>query len=457
MDSNSIPASEAGFYQLMSMKIRPITASKDSGVEISQIVGNWQISEGFDNPNIIGACNISDAEGLLRKLPILGEELITIKYKDFYGKTSEKEFYCFSVRDLKPYDESKDNLLSYALDFTSIENFNASQFEVKKSYSNSLISDMVQNIYDEFFLKQENTSNAKPIEIEPTVGNHTFCIPTLSPARAMDFLARRAYGGEDSTNNYKFFETRESFYFCTPNYMVEKYRDQWESKETLIENNLLFNTNRMYDNNTPDGQKSAQQTITSIAYGNPTNTIEEIGTGQYKRSVFEVDLLNRTTSRTSFDYRDNLDKNNLGNIKANHSEDFISDEMPSIQETFVIKDYNTPGQVERKDRFYPYYSEVINSRRIFNSHLAKYEINCGVSGRIALVPGMVIFIMVDRIEVSPSRQADRERDGFYMVTSVVNSHMEDNFMQLLTLTKGGLSKTYDRMVFSEETVEEAEV
>jgi len=239
--------------------------------------------------------------------------------------------------------------------------------------------------------------------------------------------------------------------------MVEKYRDQWESKETLIENNLLFNTNRMYDNNTPDGQKSAQQTITSIAYGNPTNTIEEIGTGQYKRSVFEVDLLNRTTSRTSFDYRDNLDKNNLGNIKANHSEDFISDEMPSIQETFVIKDYNTPGQVERKDRFYPYYSEVINSRRIFNSHLAKYEINCGVSGRIALVPGMVIFIMVDRIEVSPSRQADRERDGFYMVTSVVNSHMEDNFMQLLTLTKGGLSKTYDRMVFSEETVEEAEV
>ena len=37
-----------------------------------------------------------------------------------------------------------------------------------------------------------------------------------------------------------------------------------------------------------------------MSYGNPTNTIEEIGSGQYKRSVFEIDVLNRTTSRTSY-------------------------------------------------------------------------------------------------------------------------------------------------------------
>jgi hypothetical protein len=456
MESDTVNATEAGYYQLISFKIRPFKSKPGEGVELNQIVTSWQLSEGIDSPNIMGSCVILDSEGLLRKLPILGEEYITIKYKDFFGKSSEKEFYCFSVRDVKPYDDSKDNLLQYALDFTSIENFNANQQEVAKSYSNMLVSDMAKNVYEEFFLTQENNANAKPIEIEPTVGNQTFCIPTLSPARAMDFLARRAYGGEDSMNNYKFFETRDSFYFCTPNYMAEKYMDMTTSPEVIIENNLLFNTNKVYDNNTPEGQLSAQQTLQSINYGNPTNTIEEIGSGQYKRSVFEIDILNRTTSRTSFDYREYADRNNLGDIKINHSEDFISNNMPSIQETFVIKDYNTPGQVERADRFYPFYAEVINSRRVFNSHLAKYEINCGINGRIALVPGMVIFIMVDRIEVANNPQADRERDGFYMITGITNVHEEDTYVQLLSMTKGGLSQSYDRALFSQQDSEGGE-
>jgi len=449
MESNTVSVAEAGYYQLISFKIRPFNSPADAGIELNQIVGSWQLTESIDNPNIVGSCVVLDAEGLLRKLPILGEEYITIKYKDFFGKTSEKEFYCFSVRDVKPYDDSKDNLLHYALDFTSIENFNANQQEVAKSYSNMLISDMVKNVYEEFFLKQENATNTKPIEIEPTVGNHTFCIPTLSPARAIDFLARRAYGGEDSTNNYKFFETRESFYFCTPNYLAKKYMDMTTSPEVLRENNLLFNTNRLYDNNTPQGQLSAQQTLQSISFGSPTNTIEEIGSGQYKRSVFEVDILNRTTSRTSYDYREHLDKNNLGDLKINHSEDFISNNMPSIEETFVIKDYNTPGQIERSDRSYPFYAEVINSRRVFNSHLAKYEINCSINGRIALVPGMVIFIMVDRIEVAKHPQADRARDGFYMITSITNVHDGDNYLQIVSMSKGGLSQSYDRVLFSD--------
>lgn len=449
MESNNVSVSEAGYYELISFKIRTLKSKPDEGIEINQIVTNWLITEGIDSPNIMGSCIVVDAEGLLRKLPIIGEEYITIEYKDFFGKTSKKEFYCFSVRDVKPYDESKDNLLSYSLDFTSIENFNANQQEVAKSYSNMLVSDMVQNVYDEFFLRQENTSNAKPIEIEPTVGNQTFCIPTLSPARAMDFLARRSYGGEESTNNYKFFETRESFYFCTPNYLAEKYKEMTSTPQAISDNNLLFNTNKVYDNNTPEGQLSAQQTIMQMSYGNPTNTIEEIGSGQYKRSVFEVDILNRTTSRTSYDYREQIDKNNLGDLKINHSEDFISDKMPRIAETFVIKDYNTPGQIERSDRSYPFYAEVINSRRVFNSHLAKYAINCGINGRIALVPGMVIFIMVDRIEVAKNPQADKERDGFYMITNITNVHEDDNYMQMITMTKGGLSKSYDRVLFSE--------
>ena len=62
---------------------------------------------------------------------------------------------------------------------------------------------------------------------------------------------------------------------------------------------------------------------------------------------------------------------------------------------------------------------------------------------------MVIFIMVDRIEVAKNPQADKERDGFYMITNITNVHEDDNYMQMITMTKGGLSKSYDRVLFSE--------
>ena len=90
-------------------------------------------------------------------------------------------------------------------------------------------------------LDKRTPANAKPIEIEPTVGNQTFCHPyAVARHDAMDFLARRAYGGENSTNNYKFFETKDSYFFCTPEYLHEKYKEQHATKEGLESNHLLF-------------------------------------------------------------------------------------------------------------------------------------------------------------------------------------------------------------------------
>ena len=152
---------------------------------------------------------------------------------------------------------------------------------------------MVQSVFDTYF-----DTSSKTIEIEPTLGNQTYAIPSLTPAATMSFLARKAYGGESSTNNYMFFETKENFYFCTPEYLYKKYKDKVITQEALEENNLLFYTAKIADDNSPNGQLRNQQTVAGISYGDPSNTLNEINEGQYKTSMLEIDLLNRTTSRT---------------------------------------------------------------------------------------------------------------------------------------------------------------
>ena len=331
------------------------------------------------------------------------------------------------------------------INFTSIEHLTAHQGEVRQSFANQPISDMVQSVFDTYF----NTSS-KTIEVEPTVGNQTYAIPSLTPAATMSFLARKAYGGESSTNNYMFFETKENFYFCTPEYLYNKYKDKVESEKALEENNLLFYTAKIADDNSPNGQLRNQQTVSGISYGDPSNTLNEISEGQYKTSMLEIDLLNRTTSRTITQLEDILDNMPIDELKIPHSSDFLSNQMPVIDEVYAIKDYNVPGQERGINRHYPFYREVINSKKLFINSMSKNSINCSIKGRNPLIPGMVIFLMVSVVEVGESKGPDVQRDGLYMVTDITNLFVEDDFTQIISLTKGGLSDTNDRALFREK-------
>ncbi len=443
MASNQ-PATQAGHYELISFKIRPISASADTGVELKQIITQWQISESMFRTNINGSANVLDAEGIMRTLPIIGEEIATIEWKDFYGDVAKKQFFCYGANDLGPHD-NKDDMLSYRINFTSIEHLTAHQGEVRQSFANQLISDMVQSVFDTYF-----DTSSKTIEIEPTVGNQTYAIPSLTPAATMSFLARKAYGGESSTNNYMFFETKENFYFCTPEYLYNKYKDKVKSEKTLEENNLLFYTAKIADDNSPNGQLRNQQTVAGISYGDPSNTLNEINEGQYKTSMLEIDLLNRTTSRTITNLEDILDNMPIDELKIPHSSEFLSDRMPVIDEVYALKDYNVPGQDRGVNRHYPFYREVINSKKLFMNSMTKYAINCSIKGRNPLIPGMVIFLMVSVVEVGETKGPDVQRDGLYMVTDVTNLFFEDDFTQIISLTKGGLSDTNDRALFREK-------
>jgi hypothetical protein len=436
-------ASQAGFYELKSMKIRPIS-SKEEGIEISQIITSWNISESMFASNITGSVNVIDAEGIQRILPILGEEILSIQWVDFYGDIQKKEFYCYGLRDLGPLQDSSESLMNYRLDFTSIEHLTAAQGEVRQSFANQLISDMVQSVYDTYF-----KTTSKTIEIEPTVGEQTYAIPSLTPATTMNFLAKRAYGGEDSTNNYYFFETKDKFFFCTPEYLHNKYKEDVSSEKALEDNNLLFYTAKTADDNTPAGQLRNQQTVSSISYGDQSNSINEINQGEYKTSMLEIDILNRTTSRTITEYKDIISNNTIDTLEIPHKPDFLSNQMPVVHEKYVLKDYNVPGIDRGENRHYPFYREVINSKHLFSIAMNKYSINCTIKGRNPLIPGMVIFLMVDLIEAGAPGRPDVARDGLYMVTNITNLFQEDEFSQLITLTKGGLSTTNERSLFKE--------
>ena len=447
---------QAGYYALKQFYIKPIftDSSKSainknlpSGTELNKVIVNWGISESMDSPYVHGFAVIHESNNVLKDLPIIGEEEVFIQYMDYYGKLKLDEFYVYSVEEVQPENSVNDRMLKYIIRFCSKQKLHSDRTRIRRSYADQTISQMVQAVYDDYF--RMNNKNDKYIEIEETTGNQTLVIPNLRPDEAMNFLARRAFSADNKSSSFRFFETREQYFFCTYEYLVDKYKDEVLNDKVAIENNLKFIYNTANDNTGP-GQSVAQQSVSTLTFGTKVNSIADIKNGNYRRRVTELDYLSRTRITRDYDYSTEFAGfKQIDTIKKTHSDEYINEYMQAgdAPETVLIADYPQIGQnlgeVANQLRPYQYYYENYTTKPIVDYHMSVNAISTSIHGRIDMYPGKVILLELYEFAESLEgrRRLDTERTGKYLVTSVNNSFNGDQYTQQITLTKGGLRGT----------------
>jgi hypothetical protein len=447
---------QAGFYTLKQFNIKPIFAdTKKSavdrnlpvGTDLTRVIVNWGITESMESPYVHGFAVVHESNNVLKDLPIIGEEEIYIQYIDYYAKSKSDEFYVYSVEEVQPENSINDRMLKYIIRFCSKQKLFSDRTRIRRSYADQTIAEMAKSLFEEYF----NTTNAsdKPIEIEGTNGNQTLVIPNLRPDEAMTFLARRAFSANNKSSSFRFFETREKYFFCTYEYLVDKYKDMVADDKTAIKNNLKFIYNTANDNTGP-GQEVAQQSVSSIAFGTKVNSISDIKNGNYRRRVTELDYLSRTRITRDYDYSTEFSGfKQIDTIKQTHTSEYINKYMQpdDAPETVLIADYPQIGQnlgdVKYQLRPYQYYYENYTTKPIVDYHMTVNTITTSINGRVDLYPGKVILLELYEFAESLEgrRKLDTERTGTYLVTAVNNTFAGDQYSQQITLTKGGLRGT----------------
>ena len=444
----------AGFYTLKSFQVKPLleeninrdseNASLPETIELAKTIQNWGITESMDSPFLSGYAIINESDNLLENVPLIGEEEIILTYEDFYGESATHSFFLYSIEDIKPAASTNDRMMKYTVRFTSMSKLAGDSSKIRKSYNSQKISDIVEDIY-ETFMKTDEPKYDKPIEIEETDGEQTLVIPDLRADAAMQFLSRRAYSERNKTALYRFFETREKYYFCTPEYLVEKYGDIDAENDADL-NPLYFIYNTVEDN-TGMGQKIAQQSVNNVRYGNKVDTFHDMKQGTYRRIVTELDPTTRTRIERQYDYvEEQADKEFPTPVKLMHSDTFLDKYMAmhTAPEQFLLTDFPQIGQSTGKDNMkkpYQYFYENYTSKPIVNYHFKKHQVSMEINGRIDLYPGMIINLELYkfRTTLSGQREIDHERTGKYIVTDIVNGFSGDLYKQQVILTKGGLT------------------
>jgi len=341
---------KAGDFRLFKFQLTNIIEKK-TPIEFKDAIYYFTIEESMNVGHLRGEAWIREPFDQIHLYPLKGEEIGVIEYEDFYKKKYKHRIFVYSIDKVTDTNDGQDVAAMYRLNFVSIDKFITESLSVQKSYKNIRIDDMVQDIFDEYYVGEK--------ALEPPVttrGPQWLVVPNFSPEQTMYFFSRKAVPEDPSQiQTIRWFENRNRFYFESMgnfNSGLATIYDSEGEPEPPGSLKLLYNSmNYQQYGSEKDGQLMLMQEIIEIEWSEHVNTIRDMVQGGYKRKTSEIDWMNKRYLQTRYDYLDEypdyfLPDGTGGVDKPMHDKKpFVDTYMTEYDNTLVIKDYAEPGAI----------------------------------------------------------------------------------------------------------------
>jgi hypothetical protein len=450
---------QSGHYKLESFKIKSFDRQRE--VDIKFLIHTFNIVESMSAGSVRGSAVVYDSNDLINTLPLKSEEIVEITYSDFFDEVRTDQFFLYSITDVSYAKENSQAIVKYTINFVSIPKLLTENERVAKAYkydpvtSRSLISDYANTVYDEYYSRplREIGLTPKEIIVEPTTGDQALVVTRMTPEQTMHFFSRKAYSQNSRTQSFRFFETRDKYFFVTNDYMTEYYAKGGigylgNSNYGLISPSeaasvgLKPKTIRRFGRNyaldkSPERQLAAMYELIEIDFGTRNDTIDDINRGAYKKASYEIDLINGTFQKIAYDHAEEYEDETL---VLPHNKPFINERITKERERFIIKDYASTGAATGTEvgsnKFYP---ELHNKKTTYFYHYEKNSIRAKIYGRNDLFAGDVIELdLISQADGSGKNEKDIERSGLYLIESIENNFYENTYTQKLVLSRSGI-------------------
>lgn len=459
--------SEIGYspsaYEILKAKLVFYGGDEQSGVDISEIINSVQFVQSIDSVAYQGTVTLLDAANMLEgENPIRGEE--TLKLEIQAQDTQEKiilDLAVYSVTDIK-FDESLTGA-QYTLQVVSKSTFAASKRRIIEAY-NLKLSDTAREVFRKYFhpLSQPQDSEGLPFDtvrysligsstsaearkslwIQPTEGIVDCIIPNYLPTEAMLFLGSRSYNPDTPSNTYRFFENWNGYYYVTDEFLVSA------GKETDQNFNLFYAPDVENTGGDPEAQIKRVDSLTVISRG--TDTASDIFSGGYSNRVMELDLVRRTVTDHYFNYATDAEFVDMNGEKVRvenmpHSPAFMEETFTreNGKDMIVFKDYASIGDMNgggslRGEAFFP---QIASNRIAYQHHLGAVTLSLTMKGRVDLIPGKVIHLSIQKVNVDREASMNEQLSGKYLIVNSAHAFVHGKLDTTLTVKKFDWSGT----------------
>jgi hypothetical protein len=457
MSEQETPVKIAGTYDLLTLTLASLTSGQSIGLK--NTAHRFEIKESVDSTFLVGSITITDATGILKRLPITGNEILIIETQDYYGSVLKEAYKVFALSDFQYVSQQDQNLVRYTLHFCSREKFIADTFNVKRAYK-GFIHNQALECFDEYITQYSDSElgresfgvDFKGLTLQVTENEATYSIPNMKPDQAMDFFARRAYHSAYPAGVYKFWETRKGFHFLSLQGSEQAYRIRY--KQSIPE--YVYSTNFQ---NLPQLQDMKMKQILALGLNKNFNTIEAFKSGAYTSKVLELDVLNRTPIETRYNHVDELENNTGSTYTALNGRLYSKQNLRTINayytdgpEYLVIKDYPSVGtdtstastaDVSAAIRARQEYAENTVKRLAYSYELEQNKIELTLHGSWALFAGAYIKLSIPSADHTESGEDDPVLSGYYLVHSCTHVYDGNEYSCKIIATRPGETRASD--------------
>ena len=405
---------------------------------------------------------LQEAYNLPQYIPFIGEETIdcSIRLKSVTGNekgTTIIQPPKFHVHDLSDRFLKTPKSQRYSLDLVSEQYMSNLHAKVSKSYADWTISDIVEDIWNNYL------DDDKDLFIEETIRNEHIIIPNWHPHDIFNWLATRAVSSEDdSAHNYLYYESMNGSHFVSLNKQID------------VEPQLVFALEPRVDDPTKiEALSDKYVKVDKIIYDNQFHKIKNVKRGQYSSKLITHDIVKKKIIQHDFNgFNEWFSYHHLGVFPPlSNSDTEIQtgntyrtslappfDLNTAITEGRQISDY-TDSRVD----FYPKHDKLYakNSGHEYDNYVENWfqrrnqqmqlfdgvtmQVEC--AGLSFLCVGLTVTLQVPSPETTSHGKYDVAFDkylsGKYMVTAIKHVFTQQSlgnfgYKMLVELTKDGL-------------------
>ena len=429
-------------------KGRPVDGNK-TGVDIKQMVQEFNIYENMYKGAITGSLVISDAVNLIGNLPIQGTERLTFKLAtpgqdpiDCSDETGNP-MYIYKLTDKQQHN---DGMQIYVLHFCSREFLRNLRTKVSKAYSGTFDQMVNAIMYDKDLL-----DTRKKVFFQKTRNQDKIVVPNRRPFSAISMMCKRALAENSKSAGYYFWETSKGFHFRSwESLCVETTGRKRKAKQTF-----RYMPMNITDDNVDD---KILHDFTSVEEYKFVNNFHDVAAntalGTYAHRVITHNLYDKSYRHDDYHYHNSyrLTKHTEPHVPivdtpVDYDDNGISD-YPESRVTVMPTTQFAHGEdtgafgieVEQDGK-----TEGLRESLV-NQTIAGTKLVMTVKGQSSLQTGDVINFNLLSVEnrTNSAGAPDPQYSGRYIITKIRHRVTADDYKMILECSKDSVAKSYSR-------------
>lgn len=424
----------------------------DRTLDIASMIPRIDIHESVGSQMLMGTVEVYDSIGLLEAYPLRGEERLQLEISDSMNNLRIWDLFVYKIDNVKTQAVNK--LVTYTMHFITYQSFLANTRIITQAFKNKKISEIAKEIFDESYnptndnLKsvssKANSFNEtfdgtkKDLVLEGTEGNVRLVIPRMTTQQAMDFLVRRSYSGFSPSCSFRFFESSDSFFFVSDEYLYE--RANTESRTFTF---------TFYDKIARDGMEFLQEinNLDTVKNSHRVNSLDDIHGGAYRNRVLEVDSMKRIANikDEGYDYmkvRGQYFPNTADtNLVDRHTDEFVEAyaRVDNARRYILSRDYSETADVSSYELAGErHYKDIIQNKLPFLKHLTSIAIEASGPPRLDIAIGDIIDLEIYKLAADTSSESipiNKQLSGKYLVLGLTRTFNLEEGRNIYTMVK----------------------